>query len=270
MRSSLRSKPAPTSPSHPRLAVVGKGGSGKSVVAGTLARLLAREGRRVLALDSDPMPGLELSLGVDPPGEPPLSAAAEKDGDGRWRLKKGIGPVRAIKRYALHGPDGVLMLQFGKSGPQGLAQINGALTAYYHVVHRLGPQRTFDDWVIIGDLPAGPRQIAYDWAPYARMFLVVVESTRKSVASVRRIAQLAHARGTADVMFVGNKLESHAQARKLERLLGQPLADWIPRDDAVRAADVAGAALIDQAPSSPAVRAIARLAGALASGRMAA
>ncbi|MGI8624950.1 MAG: hypothetical protein ACR2NB_16040, partial [Solirubrobacteraceae bacterium] len=30
-----------------RLAVVGKGGAGKSVIAATLARLLARRGRRV-------------------------------------------------------------------------------------------------------------------------------------------------------------------------------------------------------------------------------
>ena len=59
-----------------RIAVVGKGGAGKSVIAGTSARLLARQGRRVLALDSDLLPGLSISLGsgpdpVDPPLEPP-------------------------------------------------------------------------------------------------------------------------------------------------------------------------------------------------------
>ncbi|MDP8932341.1 MAG: AAA family ATPase, partial [Actinomycetota bacterium] len=41
-----------------RVAFVGKGGSGKSALAGTLARALARRGESVLVLDSDPMPGL--------------------------------------------------------------------------------------------------------------------------------------------------------------------------------------------------------------------
>ncbi len=49
-----------------RLALVGKGGSGKSVVAGTIARLLAREGRQVLALDLDTLPGLAFSIGLGP------------------------------------------------------------------------------------------------------------------------------------------------------------------------------------------------------------
>ncbi len=33
--------------------MVGKGGAGKSVISGTMARVLARDGNRVLALDSD-------------------------------------------------------------------------------------------------------------------------------------------------------------------------------------------------------------------------
>ena len=47
-----------------RVALVGKGGAGKSVIAGTLARILARRGHRVLALDVDTLPGLALSLGL--------------------------------------------------------------------------------------------------------------------------------------------------------------------------------------------------------------
>ena len=49
-----------------RLAVVGKGGVGKTVLSATLARLLARRGRNVLAMDLDTNPGLAFSLGVPP------------------------------------------------------------------------------------------------------------------------------------------------------------------------------------------------------------
>jgi hypothetical protein len=33
----------------------------------------------------------------------------------RWRLKPGIGPVRAVQRYAAHAPDGTRLLQIGKA-----------------------------------------------------------------------------------------------------------------------------------------------------------
>lgn len=47
-----------------KLVVAGKGGVGKTTVAGTLARALARSGREVLALDCDTNPMLGISLGV--------------------------------------------------------------------------------------------------------------------------------------------------------------------------------------------------------------
>lgn len=47
-----------------KIAVAGKGGSGKTTVSGTLARLLSRDGHSVLALDADTNPMLGITLGV--------------------------------------------------------------------------------------------------------------------------------------------------------------------------------------------------------------
>ena len=47
-----------------KLATVGKGGSGKTTVAGTLARIFAEEGTPILAIDGDPNPNLALTLGM--------------------------------------------------------------------------------------------------------------------------------------------------------------------------------------------------------------
>ncbi|CAN5463132.1 hypothetical protein BH20ACT18_BH20ACT18_09690 [soil metagenome] len=38
------------------VAVVGKGGCGKTSISGTMARVLARRGHPVLAVDGDPQP----------------------------------------------------------------------------------------------------------------------------------------------------------------------------------------------------------------------
>ena len=49
-----------------KIAVAGKGGSGKTTVSGTVARQLARSGHSVLALDADTNPMLGISLGIGP------------------------------------------------------------------------------------------------------------------------------------------------------------------------------------------------------------
>ena len=53
-----------------KLAVAGKGGSGKTTISAALARSLARNGYRVVAIDGDPNPNLATALGV---------SAAERD-----------------------------------------------------------------------------------------------------------------------------------------------------------------------------------------------
>lgn len=247
-----------------RLAVVGKGGSGKSVVAATLARVLARRGHRVLALDSDPLPGLSISLGARVPEDAPLNAAAERNDKGRWRLVKGVGAARAVQRYATDAPDGVRLLQIGKTDRRGLEPNRASHNAFYQVIHRLDDVRSLENWVILGDLPAGPRQTAFDWAPYARHFLLVVEPTWQSMLTARRIIRIARQqRDDAQFSLVVNKVTLEADVERAEQFLGVPLLGTVPADDGVRAAERAGVALLDLAPDAAAVHAIERLADAL-------
>lgn len=252
-----------------RLAVVGKGGAGKSVVAATLARLLARRGQRVLALDSDTVPGLSISLGVGVPEEVPLNAAAERNEEGRWRLVKGVGPVRAVQRFAIDAPDGVRVLQIGKTDRRGLDPNRASHNAFYQVIHRLEGVRSLSDWVILGDLPAGPRQTAFNWAPYANRFLLVVEPTWQSMLTARRIARIVpQQREDAQLSLVVNKAVADADAERVQAFLGLPLIAVVPADEHVRDAERAGVALLDLAPDAPAVRAVEGLADALGAGSM--
>ena len=47
-----------------KIAVSGKGGVGKTLVAGVLANFFAKKGFKVLAIDADPSPNLALTLGI--------------------------------------------------------------------------------------------------------------------------------------------------------------------------------------------------------------
>ncbi|MGH9181464.1 MAG: ArsA-related P-loop ATPase, partial [Acidimicrobiales bacterium] len=149
-----------------RVAFVGKGGAGKSAIAGTFARLLARRGEPVLAIDSDPLPGLAFSLGLPIDHTPPIPDVAIEErapgGEGpRWRLRTGLDPAAAIVAYSVLAPDGVRFFQFGKiKGQQNLFR---SQVAFHNIVNRLPD----DDWNVVGDLPGGTRQAFGGWGNYA-------------------------------------------------------------------------------------------------------
>lgn len=103
-----------------RIAVCGKGGSGKTTIAGTLARLLARRGRRVVAIDGDSNPNLALTLGL-PPAEaeqiPPLprDLLVERVGpSGERVVELREPPEQIIKTYGVRTPDNVTLVLMGR------------------------------------------------------------------------------------------------------------------------------------------------------------
>jgi len=94
-----------------KLAIAGKGGVGKTSISGTLARLLARSGRRVLAIDGDSNPNLALTLGISAErldsARPLTSDLLDRSGE-RDRLTRSLDEICAT--HALEGPDGVTLL----------------------------------------------------------------------------------------------------------------------------------------------------------------
>jgi CO dehydrogenase maturation factor len=87
-----------------KLAVSGKGGTGKTTIAATLARCLARRGHRVLAIDGDSNPNLAMSLGLD-------EATTESMRPMPARALTGTRTaVQLLDDYAVAGPDGTRLV----------------------------------------------------------------------------------------------------------------------------------------------------------------
>lgn len=246
-----------------RLAFVGKGGAGKSSIAGTFARLLAATGRPVLAIDSDPMPGLAFSLGVggSDAGIPDEAVEVVEGGDRpRLRLAEGLTAGEVVERWSARGPEGVRFLQLGKArGPRWDNSRQHA--AFQHVVDGLADQ----EWSVVGDLPGGTRQPFQTWGRYASTVVAVVEPTPASELTGRRLARLAQMPTRPRVVVVASKVSATGDGERVARRTGLPLLGAVPRDQAVVEADRAGLAVLDTDPSGPYVAAVASLVDALLS-----
>jgi CO dehydrogenase maturation factor len=100
-----------------RIAVAGKGGAGKTTTAATLARVFARRGFRVNALDDDPNPNLAVALGLSAdqlatlrrvPRDQILEERVDAAGVADLHLTRPFEEV--VNEYGVRGPDDVSVL----------------------------------------------------------------------------------------------------------------------------------------------------------------
>ena len=231
-----------------RIAMVGKGGAGKTVVSATLARLLARRGRQVLAVDLDTNPGLAFSLGL-PPGEAGLPADAIEQDEGAnygWQLAAGASPAGVVEHAAARGPDGVRFLGVGKISSIGKEAAKRSVAALVQVL--LGFDRP--GWDVIADLEAGPTTPFERYHAFAGDTLVVVGPAWRSAMTARRLWPMVESQRPA---VVANRFGDEPDHP------GLPAVARIPFDPCVAEAERCGLPPIERCPDAPAVRALDQL-----------
>jgi CO dehydrogenase maturation factor len=100
-----------------RVGVAGKGGSGKTTIAATLARVFARRGYHVNALDDDPNPNLAAALGLTAdqlarlrrvPREDIVEERMDLEGNASLHLTRPFEEI--VNEYGVRGPDDVAIL----------------------------------------------------------------------------------------------------------------------------------------------------------------
>src|SRR5215208_2321159 len=117
--------------------------------------------------------------------------------------------------------------------------------------------------VCILDTEASPEHLSRGTARYADAMLAVVEPYYKSLEAGRRMAALAQDLGLDRVALVANKIRDDRDLAAVREFAAQhelELAGVVPYDEAMPAAERAGAAPLDFAPDSEAVAAIGDLA----------
>lgn len=88
-----------------KIALVGKGGVGKTTLAGLLARQLARDGLSVIALDCDANPTLGISLGLGVEETERLAGIRQALDEGEAQHAPTIDEM--LERFGAEAPDAV-------------------------------------------------------------------------------------------------------------------------------------------------------------------
>jgi len=234
-----------------KIAISGKGGVGKTLLASLLSRTFAESGYSVLAIDADPDANLAANLGFPHPDDIiPISELSELIEE-----RTGARPGQSAPFFKLNPKvddlpehysvmhNGVKVMVMGriKRGGTGCYCPEGALLQA--LLSHLLVQR---DEVVILDMEAGIEHLTRGTARAVDKLIVVVEPGRRSIETARRIIQLAHDLGMQNTAIVGNKIRNQSEKEfLLNSLPDTEFLGFIPYDQALVDADLANRPLLD-------------------------
>ncbi|WP_028108800.1 AAA family ATPase [Ferrimonas futtsuensis] len=234
-----------------KIAITGKGGVGKTTLAGLLARGLARQGIKVLAVDADPDANLAGAIGLPAeraaelvPFSQMKSLAKERtgaNGSGLFKLNPSVADLP--ERFALEH-QGVKLLKMGS-----VEQAGGGCVCPEHTLLRALMRQLLvkgDEWVVM-DMEAGIEHLGRGTAEAVDMLLVVVEPGQRSLQTAEQAETLARELGIARVAFVAGKVQGEEDLAFIRQRLGpgRKLLGHLSWSEALRAADRQGLAPFD-------------------------
>lgn len=238
-----------------KIAVTGKGGVGKTTVAGTLARIFADRGKIVYAVDADPDANLASAVGIGEEAAAsitPISEMRELIKDRTGAEPGSSAPVFKMNPRVDDLPEslsteahGVRLLRLGtvKKGGGGCVCPESALLKSL-LTHLMLNERE----VVIVDMEAGIEHLGRATARGVDAMVIVVEPGRRSIQTAEAITRLAADIGIRNVMMVVNKMTGADgdfcdELGKRFKVIG-----CLPLDEEVRRADLNGMAPFEAAP----------------------
>ncbi|MFC1988300.1 AAA family ATPase [Chloroflexota bacterium] len=241
-----------------KIAISGKGGVGKTLLASLLSKLFSESGYSVIAVDADPDANLAAALGFpDPEKIVPISEMSDL-----IQERTGAKPGQSAPYYKLNPkvddiPEkyarklgGIKLMRMGrikKGGTGCYCPENSMLQSL--MSHLLIARNE----VVIMDMEAGLEHFGRGTASVVDKLIVVVEPGRRSLETAVNIRKLAGEIGLTNITVVGNKVRNESDREFLiENLSDFHFLGFIPYDQAVVEADQASVFPLD---SSPRVRA---------------
>jgi CO dehydrogenase maturation factor len=228
-----------------KIAVTGKGGTGKTTLAAGLAALFVSEGKKVFAIDADPDANLALTLGYPSPSSiKPLTQMKELIEERTGAKIGSFNPYFKLNPRVDDIPDkysvkhnGInLMLMGGvRGGGLGCACPENAFLKA--MMSNLILRR---EEVIIMDMEAGIEHLGRATAKGVDELVVMVEPGLRSIETAYRVRELARQVGIENLGVVGNKIRNSADKTLVkEKLRGFNLLGFISFNQRIVEADLA-------------------------------
>lgn len=227
-----------------KIAISGKGGVGKTLVASLLAKAFASGGYSVIAIDADPDTNLAATLGFpDADKITPVSEMKElvqertetRPGEGGAYFKINPTVEDLPDKYSVsHGGIRLMVMGQMKGGGGGCYCPENALLASL-LAHLLIAR----DEVVILDMAAGIEHLGRGTAKSVDKLIVVVEPGRASIETAFRIKKLAADIGIENLVVVANKIHSQSDIDSITaRLSDFEMLGFVPYDQELVNADI--------------------------------
>jgi CO dehydrogenase maturation factor len=238
-----------------KIAISGKGGVGKTLLASLLSRVFAESGYSVIAIDADPDANLAATIGFPHPEEIiPISKMSSLIEE-RTGVRPGeIAPYFKLNPRVDDLPEkysqqhkGIRLMVMGqiKKGGSGCYCPEGSLLRSLLTYLLL-----YSKEVVIVDMEAGIEHLGRATAQAVDKLIVVVEPGSRSVETAHRIDKLAKDIGLRNIAIVGNKLQNKAGKKFITSSLPNfEFLGFIPYDPAISEADIAGLSTLNASQS---------------------
>lgn len=231
-----------------KVAVSGKGGVGKTLIAGGLARGFVARGFKTIAIDADSSPNLGLTLGLKPEetrkivpiseNKPLVESKTDTGYAGVYNLNFSVDDI--VKQYSVATPLGASLIVMGTVQSMG----SGCMCAPNAVIRALLRHLVVERGeAVVLDLEAGVEHIGRGTARQVDALLIVADSNLKSLEIAKHIYDMAQAAGMKHLFLVGNRVMNEAQREAISGFAeknGLPLLTFIPFDQKVIEADMMG------------------------------
>jgi CO dehydrogenase maturation factor len=231
-----------------KIAVSGKGGVGKTLIAAGLARGFAERGLKTIAIDADSSPNLALSLGLSTEetrkivpisdNKEIVESKTSTGYSGVYRLSFTVDDI--VREYSVNTPFGVNLIVMGTVRSMG----SGCMCAPNAVIRALLRHLIVErNEAVVLDFEAGVEHIGRGTARQVDALLIVADSNLKSLEIAKRIHDLAANAGMKRLYLVGNKIMNEAQKKAISSFANKnalSILTFIPFDEKVIEADTLG------------------------------